>query len=232
MAISIKLTERSYGGKKFRPQTVVDFEPSSNLLICVTPWGRPEIADKVIQSIKSFVIMAKEDTEMTVMYSRKENLQKIGNVLRMSVIQSSEKIFKEYNSDEYVTGFEVFAGIQDGPQWTYISCGQPSFVVKRSHIGLVPLSQSVDMNVLNSKALIQDPLPNQLLGIGQHPPIQFGSLRLKESDQYALVSRTYLPNEFYQLEGDEFNPENIARTLANENQDVPFWLGFLELDQR
>ena len=231
MATNIKIEERSYGGKKFRPPAVVDFESSNNLLLCMTPWGQPNIAEKVIQSIKSFVTMAYEDTELTVPYARKENLQQMGNILRMAVIMASEKIFNEFNKEEYTSAFEIFAAVQDGPQWIYVSCGQPSLVVNRKGLGTIPLTQAIDLNVLSLRNSVQDPLPNQLLGLGQHPPIQFGNIFLKKSDKLALVSRTYLPNEFYELKREDFTKDKIANTLANENQEVPFWLGFIDIDQ-
>ena len=230
MATKIKIEERSYGGKKFRPRTIVDFENSNNLLICITPWGKADIASKVSDSIKSFITMANEDSELTVPYARKENLQQMGNVLRMAVIMASEKVYNEFNKEEYTSGFEIFAAVQDGPQWIYVSCGQPSLIISRKQIGIVPVSQSVDMNVLSLRSSIYDPLPNQLLGLGQHPPIQYGNLRLKESDRLALISRTYLPNDFFRLSREEFSSKKISQVLAEENQEVPFWLGFIHLD--
>ncbi len=229
MAIPIKISERSYGGKKFRPNTIVDFEESNNLLICITPWGQDEVADKVIESIKSFITMANEDNEVTIPYARKENLHQMGNILRMAVIMASEKVFNEYNKEEYSAGFEIFAAIQDGPQWIFVSCGQPSLVIYRSGIGLLPIHQSIDLNVLTLRSSIQDPLPNQLLGLGQHPPIQFGNIRLKKTDQIALISRTYLPNSFFKIDQDQFNMEQVSLLLAEDNQEVPFWIGFLEV---
>lgn len=231
MAINIKLVERSYGGKKFRPSTIVDFEPSSNLLICVTPWGRQEIASKVTESMKAFIATAKEDTEMTVPYAQKDNLQQMGNILRMATIMASEKIYSEFNDQEYTSGFEIFAAIQDGPQWNYISCGQPSLILHRKDLGIVPLTQSIDLNVVNSKSCLLDPLPNQLLGLGQHPPIQYGNIRLLEGDQLALISRTYIPTDFYKLETASFHLDGISRSLANNSENVPFWLGLLSVNQ-
>ena len=230
MAININIEERSYGGKKFRPRTYVEFEKSNNLLLCITPWGKPDIANKVAQSIKSFVTMAHEDSELTVPYARKETLQQMGNILRMAVIMASEKIYHEFNQDEYTSGFEIFAAVQDGPQWIFVSCGQPSLIINRENLGTIPLSQAVDMNVLTLRSLIHDPLPNQLLGLGQHPPIQFGNIRLKKTDRLALVSRTYLPSDFYKINSSNFDSNNIARILSSENQEVPFWLGFLNIN--
>ena len=226
----LNISERSYGGKKFRPNTLLDFEKSNNLLLCITAWGKENIISRVTESIKSYITLANEDSEVTMLYSRKENLHTMGNTLRMAVIMASEKIYNEFNKEEYTCGFEIFAAVQDGPQWIYVSCGQPSLVIKRKNLGIVPLNQSTDLNVLTQKSSIQDPLPNALLGLGQHPPIQYGNIRLKKSDQLALISRSYLPNSFYKLNNEQFNMEDVALTLAKDNQEVPFWLAFINMD--
>lgn len=230
MDLSINIEERSYGGKIFRPNTVIYQEKASNLLLCITPWGASEITEKITDSIVNFVTLANEDSDLTVPYPRKETLHQKGNVLRMAVIMASEKINTAYNQDEYTTGFEIFAAIQDGPQWIYVSCGQPSVTLHRKNMGAINLNQSLDLNVLTQKKVLKDPLPNHLLGLGQHPPISFGNLRLQPGDSVALVSRTYLPNSFYQLSAEQFNQDEIASVLAKDSQDTPFWLGLLSID--
>lgn len=220
----LNINERSYGGKKFRPVTEVLHDKSNNLFLCITPWGRPDIIEKVSQSITNFLTMANEDTDLTVAYERKQNLHQKGNILRTSVIMASEKINNEYNEEEYTAGFEIFAAIQDGPQWIYVSCGQPSAILCREGLGTLPLSQSLDLNILTPKKTLKDPLPNQLLGLGQNPPIQFGNLRLKPKDRISLISRPYIPSHFFQLTTDQFNEKNIADILAKDSQDIPFWL--------
>lgn len=230
MAINIKLTEQSYGGKKFRPAPKCYLEKGSNLLICITAWGSEEIADEIVDSIKNFLTMANEDNEITVPYARKQNLNQKGNVLRMAIIMASERIFKEYNNDEYNAGFEIFAAIQEGPQWTYVSCGQPSFMINRKNMGTLPINHSLDLNLLVPKSSVIDPLPNQMLGLGQHPPIQYGNIRLKKSDKLLLSSRIYMPDTFYSLDRGSFDIQSITKTLATDNVDIPFWLGFIDIN--
>lgn len=230
MAFNIKISERSYGGKKFRPNTEVDFESSNNLLLCVTSWGQKEISTRVTESIKSFISMSGDDTERTMLYAKKDTLNRMGNALRMAVISASEKIYKEFNQDEYTSGFEIFAAIQEGPQWIYVSCGQPSLVLCRKSMGIIPLFQSIDLNVINPQSSILNPLPNHLLGLGQHPPIHYGNIRLKKNDRLALISRTYLPNSFFKMPVSDFNSDNISQSLANDQLDTPFWLGLIDID--
>lgn len=229
MDLNIKLEERSYGGKKFRPNTVVFHEKTNNLTLCVTPWGRTEVAEKVIENIRNFIAVAADDEELTVPYARKENLHQFGNMLRMAIIMASEKIHNQFNKEEYTAGFEIFAALQEGPQWIYVSCGQPSVTLFRKNKSALSLSQNVDLNILTQRVPSSDPLPNQLLGLGQHPPITYGNVRLQPGDRVALVSRTYLPNEFFRLDEQSFNQQEISETLANDSQETPFWLGFINV---
>lgn len=230
MDLPIKILERSYGGKRFRPETQVFQDQSTDLLMCITPWGPSEVAEKVATSIQSFVTMAGEDKEMTVPYARKENLHAMGNTLRMAVIMASEKIYSQYNKDEYTAGFEIFAAIKEGPQWIYVSCGQPSVVLYRQEMGPLPINQSIDLNILTTQDMIHDPLPNQLLGLGQHPPINFGNLHLRPTDRIALISRTFLPSDLFKLTAEDFTQNEISSVLADNDDNVPFWLGFIGFD--
>lgn len=230
MALNINLSEQSYGGKKFRPTPVCYLEKDSNLLICITSWGKENIADGIVDSIKNFLSTASEDTDVTVPYARKQNLNQKGNILRMAIIMASERIFKDHNKDEYTAGFEIFAAIQEGPQWTYVSCGQPSFILNRQGLGTLPINHSLDLNLLVPKSSIIDPLPNQMLGLGQHPPIQYGNIKLKKSDKLLLASRVYLPGSFYSLNYEDFQIQTITQTLAEDSLDMPFWLGFIDIN--
>jgi hypothetical protein len=229
MAITLDLKERSYGGKKFRPQTQIYHEKESNLVICVTCWGRDEIAEQVTESIKNFIMLASEDTDLTVPYTRKDNLHQQGNILRMAVIMASEKIFNQHNRDEYTCGFEIFAAVQEGPQWIFVSCGQPSLVLYRKGQGPIPVTHSLDINVLTAEKSTYDPLPNHLLGLGQHPPIIYGNIRINKGDKLALVSRAHLPSHFFSLDFAEFEPQTISRILATDSEHTPFWLGFIQV---
>ena len=225
--MNIKIEDRSFGGKTFRPQTKVDFEDSNKLLICTTTWGRDDISEKVSEFIKNYINIADDDTEMTMPFARKENLQVKGNTLRMAVIMASEKINADYNKEELQAGFEIFAAIQEGPQWTYVSCGQPSVILIRDEMGIIPLSQSVDLNILTQNSHIEDPLPTAVLGIGQQPPIQYGNLRLRKQDRIALISRSYIPSPFYQLSPAEVSLSSLSDILARDNENIPFWAALL-----
>jgi len=227
MAFKMRLDSRSYGGKKFRPAPITHLDSDSGLFLCVTPWGQQEVAEVVVESIKSFCAIANEDTEVTVPYEKKPNLDRFGNVLRMAVIMASEKINKDFNKKSYSAGFEIFAGIHQKNQWTYVCCGQPSLVFMRLEVGALPVHSSLDLNVKLSAKILTDPLPNHLLGLGQRPPILFSSQSLSKGDRFALVSRSYIPNDFFAMPFHKRTLDSLSQVMAQDNTDIPFWLGLL-----
>ena len=229
MELNIRLTQRSYGGKKFRPKTHTSYEKSNRLLLCVTCWGQEDILDPINEVMKNSIALYDKSSEATSFYNPKENLHPMGNVLRGAVIAAGEKIHAQFNKEEYTAGFEIFAGMWEGPQWVYVSCGQPSVILYREQMGAIPLIQSIDMNVLSLQSPPSDPLPNSLLGLGQDPIIHYGNVPLKPSDRLTLISRPYVPNGFFGLSTDRFNEKEISQVLAEDNPDIPFWLGFVEV---
>ena len=230
MASKFLIHQRAYGGKKFRPMPVCFQEENSNLFLCVTPWGREEINEIVVESIKNFLAMANEDTEVTVPFARKDNLNRAGNVLRMAIIMASERIFKEFNQEQYTAGFEIFAGIRQGAIWTYVCCGQPSLILERRRLGALPIYHNLDLNLRVARKMITDPLPNHILGLGQNPPIQYGTMTLHAKDQLILLSRSYIPPEFFAMPAGTRDLKSVSNILANDHPDVPFWLAFIEVN--
>ncbi len=228
MDINIKFNERSYGGKKFRPNTHIHHEKINHLLFCITCWGQADILDRIVEVIKNSMTLSNEDTEMTTLSAPQEYFHQSVNALQTAVASASQNIYSQFNKEEYTAGFEIFAAVQEGPQWLYVSHGQPSLILYREKMGAIPLRQNIDMNILSLKNCLNDPLPNQLLGLSPHPPpIHSGNIYLKPSDRLVLVSRTYIPSGFFSLHRDHFNEVEISRLLAKDNKDIPFWLGFI-----
>ncbi len=230
MDINIKLTERAYGGKKFRPNTHVYYEKASHLLFCVTCWGQGDILDRIMEVIKNSINLSDQDSEMTTLSVPQENLHHSASALQRAVTTASQNIYNHFNKEEYTAGFEIFAAIQEGPQWLYVSYGQPSLVLYREKIGIIPLRQNIDMNILSLRNCLSDPLPSQLLGLSPYPPsVHLGNIYLKPSDRLVLISRTYIPSHFFSLPRNQFNEVEISRLLAKDNKDIPFWLGFIKV---
>ena len=228
MGINIKFTERAYGGKKFRPNTHVYYEKANHLLFCVTCWGQGDILDRIVDVIRNSMNLTNQDSEMTSLSAPQEHLHHSSNALQAAVVTASQNIYNQFNKEEYVAGFEIFAAVQEGPQWLYASCGQPSFILYRKETGAIPLRHNVDMNVLSLAGCLDDPLPGQLLGLSPYPPsVHMGNIYLKPSDRLVLISRTYIPSHFFSLPWDRFNEPEISRLLAKDNKDIPFWLGFI-----
>ena len=230
MDINIKFTERAYGGKKFRPNTHIHYEKVNHLLLCITCWGKSGILDRIVEVIKNSMTLSDQDSEVTTLSAPQENLHQSVNALKMAVTTANQNIYNQFNKEEYTAGFEIFVAVQEGPQWIYVSYGQPSLTLYREKMGAIPLRQNIDMNILSLQSCLNDPLPNQLLGLSPYPPsLHLGNIYLKPSDRLVLVSRTYVPGSFFSLPQDQFNEVEISRLLARDNKDIPFWLGFIRV---
>lgn len=227
MVSKLKVSSRSYGGKKFRPTPVCFSDEDLGLFVCVTPWGNQDIAELVIDSVKGYFSIANEDTEVTVPYERKPSLDRFGNILRMAVIVASEKVNKKYNGSSHSAGFEIFASLLINKQWTYVSCGQPSMVLLRPEMGALPLHTSLDLNTKLTSDILVDPLPSDLLGLNQRPPINYGVQKLQKHDRLALISRSYIPNDFFAMDPQHRSLETMSDLLAQDNPAMPFWLGLI-----
>ena len=228
-----QLTERAYGGKKFRPDTHVYHERENNLTVCITCWGSSDSLNRIMELIKNSIILSDEsqDMEATALFNENSLHQnQPSKILEMAIAKANQTVYEQFNSEEYTTGFEIFISIQTGPQWLYAVCGQPNIILHREQMGIIPLTHNIDLNVLSLKSCVTDPLPHQILGLSPSPPppIHSGHLYLRPTDHLALISRSYLPKEFFRLSSDHFNEEEISRVLAEDNKDIPFWLGFMK----
>ena len=148
----------------------------------------------------------------------------------MSVILSSEKIFRKFNKTEYTSGFEIFAASVKNDQFVYVSCGQPNLIFCKKGIGAFPLVVNHDLNFQTAPMDFQSPLPSQLLGIGQHPPLNIGNQKVEPGDFCIAVSRSYVPPELFAADVNSLDLSSVSQILANENPDVPFWLGILRFE--
>ena len=227
-----QLTERAYGGKKFRPNIHIYQEKENNLTLCITCWGSTDSLNRIVELIKNSIILYDEtqDMEATAFLSEGSLRQnQPSKNLELALEKANKAVYEQFNNEEYTTGFEVFISIQSGPQWLYAVCGQPNVILHRKQMGIIPLTHNIDLNVLSLKDCVNDPLPHQILGLSPFPPsIHSGHLYPRSTDHLALISRSYLPKEFFCLSDDRFNEEEISLVLARDNKDIPFWLGFMK----
>lgn len=219
--------QRSYSGRFFRPQPELCSLPESQTHLCVTSWGHPDAGKKVADDVKNFLTMSHGDHEVTVPYPKKSMMSSHGNLLRMGIILASEKVQKSFNESEDSAGFEMLAVSLMNNQLVYVSCGQPNLLFCRPSQGLFQLTVNHDLNFQNAQMDFQSPLPSQLLGIGQHPPLAFGNQRIEPGDFCIIISRSCLPPRLFATEPKQLDLTTVSDILASDNPDIPFWLSFL-----
>jgi len=224
------MEERIFGGKFFRPLPKIHFDPNLGTSLFVTPWGDPTPGEQVIEQITNFMSLNSGDSEVTVPYPKKRMMSPEGNTLRMGIILASEKISKQYNKDEYISGFEILACQLSKNKLTYISSGQPNLLYCKPKKGLFPLNVNHDLNFQSSPIDFLSPLPNYLLGIDQHPPLNFGSQIVEPGDFCIAISRSYLPTELFSTESSQLDLNTISNILAKDSADTPFWLGLIHFE--
>lgn len=223
----MKISDRSFGGKLFRPTPETHFEPDGSLCLVSTPWGHRGSGKKLNQSIVDFFHSAATDKEVTSPFQKLTCLSPQGNHLRTAIMLANDLIYREDNSGEYVSGIELFAAALHNQEFTWASVGQPHVLLVRGGL-LYLLSVSADATIdslINQGGSV--PLPHNMLGTYSTSNFGINSVKVIESDKILLISRATLPLALFQLPKGTQNLESVSLALAKDDEATPFWLGLL-----
>ncbi len=224
----MKLQERSYGGKVFRPRPEILCEPDGNLCLVVTPWGPRATAKKVIQAIGDFFHSARSDEEATSPFQMLAGFSPMANNLRAAIMLANDTVYREDNRNEYSAGVELFAAARRDQELVWTTVGGPHFLLDRPALDLQILSAAPDLSLLHSEEKhMLAPLPRALLGTGATTNLAIHSLRLHEADRIVLLQRSLIPPRLQVLPNFERELDPMSRLLARQSADLPFWLGIL-----
>src|SRR5688572_90445 len=127
----MKITERSYGGKIFRPRPEIHLSPGGDLLIVATPWGPRSSAKKAIQVIQDHLQSARSDQEATSPFSHLTCLSPLANSLRAGIKLANDVIYSEDNKNEYISGVELFVFSRRGAEAVWAQVGFPAAYLDR-----------------------------------------------------------------------------------------------------
>lgn len=222
--------ERSYSGKIFRPKPETYYSSELNLLIIATPWGSRTGAQKVIKIISDYLLSARNDEEVTSPFPRLACLSTMANNLRIGVLLANNYIYRNENKSEYISGVELYASICVEKEFVWLQLGHPAIFLFREGKNILPLGCPLDMSMdLSSKENILPPLPSQLLGLDTTCNLLINSFRPQKNDKFIFLSRSYIPSSFFVLGEENLNEEQISYLLADDNCEMPFWLGILEM---
>lgn len=226
----IQLVERSYRGKQFRPTPEVLLDEATGLFILATPWGPRSSAKKAIQSIRDLFSAAQQDAEVTSPFQNLTCLNPVGNVLRSAVLMANDLIYREDNKNEYVSGVELLVLAFNQHEWVWIKIGQPNLLLDRFEHFILPISAAIDYSTSYSTkhALYQAPLPSDMLGLHTTSNISVQSFKPSAGDRLILLSRTHVNPALLSVRPPQRQLEALTQRLAEENPEMPFWLGILE----
>lgn len=221
----MKLQQRSYGGKIFRPKPLVHQE--ENLLIVATCWGVGDQTSLVVDEISKCVVAAASDVEVTSPFEYWPCLSSASNGLRRAVLLANELVYRTENKSEYRVGYEVLVLYKNKTQLTWAQVGGPAVLVKRPQRSLLPLLTQQDVSGEFAGEL--SPIPVQLLGLESSCQVICGDSLWHENDQLVLASCSRLPRSFWtESQNSEISLEKVTEWMVKENPDTPFWLATID----
>lgn len=225
----MKLHQRSYGGKIFRPKPHI-YEDES-LLVILSTWGVGDQASRIVDEIVKYVSAATGDVEVTSPFEYVTSLSKEANYLRVATLLANDFVFRGENRSEYTSGYEVIILLKTDDQLTWAHVGGPHLLLKRAQRPLVPLVTQYDLSTELSKTIqLLPPLPSKLLGMDSSCQIVCGDTHIQTHDQLVLTSCSYLPPAFW-VESQEtsINLEKATHWMTQADPETPFWIGTVDL---
>jgi hypothetical protein len=224
----MELTERSYGGKLFRPRPEVFISDDKKLFIMATPWGPRKMAQAFIDKVTSELQDFSVDPDHTIYSMPSDTMSEKESRLRLVLLSLHEDLREEFNNENLSSGLEILCLLKDGKKISWFKIGAPFLAMLRTN-HLLPLHHPLDLSFDHSTTETLPPLPKQLYGLSQNINLEQGSFLHRKGDRLLLVSRSHVPFRTFELPPDEMNLENLTLSLANDNVDQPFWLGLLAL---
>jgi hypothetical protein len=224
----MKFLERSFvENESYRPRPSVHWNEESGLLIIATPWGQKTSQDDLISKLSDYISSSKLDQELTTPFAALQNYDKAANSIRTALLLANEYIYKSKNKNEYTSGFEILVGVAKQSQFYFATVGHPHVLLSKKEKNILPLFMDLDHSLNLSKKKLMPALPDKLLGINSQVDFQVHNFKYHPGDQLILMSKSWIPKEFFSLSKKQRNFEDYAKELTKDDQQ-PFWLGVME----
>lgn len=227
----MRLEERSYSGKVFRPRPEIYCDSEANLCIIATPWGPRNVAKKAIQTIADLLQSSQHDREVTSPFQIMSCLSPMANNLRAAIMLANDTIYRETNQNEYVGGVELFIALSHGTECVWSQIGGPQVILDSAHFEQEILGTHNDLSrqySTNEKCL--SPLPENLLGLASTTNFMVHSLHLSPGDRLLLLQRSLVPSRLLSLPRPERNLKSFSLLLARHSSEIPYWIGQLSFE--
>lgn len=226
----MKIQDRSYSGKTFRPKPLIHTEDDGSLIVVATAWGQPEHAQRAVEEVVKYVTAAKSDVEVTSPFEFLTCLSDEVNYVRTSILIANDILYRGENRNEYVSGVELLALFKRGPQLAWAQVGCPSLFIQRPHQGLQPLSIGQDMSAEMSAEESLPPLPSQLLGLDPTCYVQCGHTYVTEQDRLVLLASTTVAAGIWVPSHEELQLNSVTQRMIQDGPETPFWLGVVGME--
>jgi hypothetical protein len=227
----MQISDRSYGGKIFRPEPEVFISDDRNTLIVATPWGQSAIAKDFIDLVMTYWRDSINDTEKTTIYVPDDGLDDNEHLFKMAILAAHEDLRDKYNDEELTAGLEVLCIHKNQQKISWFQLGAPSLILLREQ-SMMPLFHPVDFSYdFSTPEETLPPLPKELLGVQKQIQLGSGRLKIHKGDRFLLVSRSYIPSALFQEESaSTVDLDNATKVFATDNESHPFWLALLLMD--
>jgi hypothetical protein len=247
----LTLDERPYSGKTFRPRPEIFLDSQAGILIIATPWGPRSAARKVIDRMQEYLLLSRDDREVTSPFQRLTCLSTQANNLRIAAMLANEMLYREDNKLEYRSGVELFAAIMDDEEFVWLQAGTPQVFLGRRNQSLLPLGLQVDLSfdfsndnsvdqpseialdaMLENKSTtdLLPVLPSHLLGLDLSINLSLNSFRSRHGDRLYLLSHSQPPEAVFTMKNPEI--DFMCGELARSQPDLGFWLGVAQINKK
>lgn len=220
----MKIVERNYSSKIYRPKPVVYIDNDGKFLIIATSWGNPEHAQKVIDEYQRYISAARMDVEVTSPFQYLTCYPPEVNYLRIATLITNEIMYRRENQGEYLAGLEVLALIQNKKMLSWVQVGGPSLLIQKPNLGFVPILVNQDMGKDFNTIT---PLPSFLLGADRMCDMKLGHCKIEKDDVLVALSSTILPMSTLTLQNQKLDLDLITSSVIQYYPNMPFWTGII-----
>lgn len=221
----MKIIERSYNTKLFRPAPMIFKNQEMDLLIITTSWGEGGMKDIINAEISKFLFAAQGDFEVTSPFEFNSSLTKDSNSLRMATLISNDMIYRSENKEDIKSCYEILVLLKNKNQLSWVQVGNPNAVLIRED--LIPISFAPPAIIPKQEKSIA--LPNQFFGTEMHCHFQVGTIEVQDNDKLLLFSENVLAPESWTLQKEKRDLNSFVKNQIKYNSESPFWMGIVSL---
>jgi len=226
----MRFEHRSYSGNLVRPTPEIYLDDDATFGAIVTPWGPRQSAKKVMDTVRDFVMSARQDGEVTSPFQHLSCLSGMANTLRAAVMLANDLVYREENKSEHISGVELLVFSRIEKELSFAHVGQPNLYLARPQRPWVTVSSQLDLpGEFSQQATTLSPLPHNLIGLHSTTNMNVASIQLQPSDRLVLLSRSVGPEFLLNVSFEQSDVAKISQHLSVHEPNLPFWVGVLEV---